>query len=551
MIKKISSIAEAISEIKKIKPLVGETKTILEEIYWHLSSRADIAASNGEISIGKGSNNVFLYNILNDLSSQDLRALAKYYQYTLNNNYGATPELDRLTFFLLGLDKNDYNEIFDMYCGNGTFINTILEINDFKNYQNKIYGNQIYSFDEYIATLISKICSIETTQIKIFKKNIFKEELDFDYDRIRIFPPLDLKYPYNNSEIPTRLFKDIPFSNIYNSIWASVDKSLKTNKENFKGVALASGNDLWGGRTDNYKKNIIRKGYLEGIIELPVKALPNSKSKFYLLIFSNNNKEVKFLDASSMITNEKNTFTEHEKVILNVDSIFSNYIDCKCIKTIEETLDMKNLSPSIVTIEKKEIKNGIPLYELAEIFSGNQYTLKNFEGMISEKETGYSILRSNDIDDYIINLKTLIHIDYNANKFDKYCLQYGDVIITSKSSKFKVCVVDFKPQEKIIVTSGMIIVRPDPKKLNSTYLKLFLDSNLGQQALQSIQKGEIIFTINARDLSTIKIPYIDLEQQSKIAAKYSSKVSTLIDLRNKINEIKNQINTIFIETDTK
>ena len=111
MIKKISSIAEAISEIKKIKPLVGETKTILEEIYWHLSSRADIAASNGEISIGKGSNNVFLYNILNDLSSQDLRALAKYYQYTLNNNYGATPELDRLTFFLLGLDKNEIEHL--------------------------------------------------------------------------------------------------------------------------------------------------------------------------------------------------------------------------------------------------------------------------------------------------------------------------------------------------------------------------------------------------------------------------------------------------------
>ena len=107
--------------------------------------------------------------------------------------------------------------------------------------------------------------------------------------------------------------------------------------------------------------------------------------------------------------------------------------------------------------------------------------------------------------------------------------------------------MDFEPKEKIIVTGGMIIVRPDVTKLNPTYLKVFLDSKLGQQSIKAIQKGTVIITLNSRDLSEIKIPFVDMEKQEIIANQYQRKVASLLALRNEASEIEKQIFSLFNE----
>lgn len=42
----------------------------------------------------------------------------------------------------------------------------------------------------------------------------------------------------------------------------------------------------------------------------------------------------------------------------------------------------------------------------------------------------------------------LHYIDMKDDKFDKFAIQYGDVVVTSKSSKVKTAVVDIVPEEK-------------------------------------------------------------------------------------------------------
>ena len=147
----------------------------------------------------------------------------------------------------------------------------------------------------------------------------------------------------------------------------------------------------------------------------------------------------------------------------------------------------------------------------------------------------------------MVRWESLRSIDMKDNKFDKFAVQYGDVVVTSKSSKVKTVVVDIEPKEKILVTGGMLIVRPQLDKLNPTYLKMFLDSDLGQSALKSIQKGTIIVTVTASGLSTIEIPMIDINKQQEKAERYNEKLSTLAAYKKEIERIENSLKNLFEE----
>lgn len=531
------------------------TQTFIEDVYYLLVGSKVI--QNPKIDLeSRDLKSVpeTLHNALANLSVGELKHIVKEVLYqSAFRRYEArehtTPQLNELTYHLLELNKSGNNEVLDLCSENGTFIARVLDLDASDHVQKAIYANEINNKFAYIAKLVSDIFGNGSTKVDISIGDIFKDNLDVKFDKARIFTPLGIRV-FMDDDTSSSMFDDVPFRTIANSEWAFIDKALSNKKDSFRAVAMVLGKNLWENQTSLYRKRIIESGYLEGIIELPTKALPCTGVQLYLLVLSNDNKEVKFLDASSLTIKNKNRFSEREKVVtLDIGSILDAYFDCKNTKTIDETLELKNLTPSLVNVKKREIKNGVSLSELAEVFTGNQYTLKNFEGMISEDETGYSILRSNDIDDYIINLNNLIHINYEDTKFDKYCIKYGDVIVTSKSSKVKVGVVDFEPKEKIIVTGGMIIVRPDVTKLNSSYLKVFLDSELGQQSIKAIQKGTVIISLNSRDLSEIKIPFVEMGKQEFIANQYQRKVSSLLALRNEASEIEKQILSLFDEAE--
>ena len=158
-------------------------------------------------------------------------------------------------------------------------------------------------------------------------------------------------------------------------------------------------------------------------------------------------------------------------------------------------------------------------------------------------------MTSSDIEDGVVSWSNLQSIDYKDNKFDKFAVKYGDVVVTSKSSKVKTVVVDIEPKEKILVTGGMLIVRPDQEKLNPTYLKMFLDSKDGQAAIKSIQKGVAIVTITASGLETIEVPLIDISKQEKKADIYNMKLSTLIAYKNEIRKIESSLEDILSDNE--
>lgn len=496
-----------------------------------------------------------LLALLNGLTLEEVRALIKESLNKVSYSYkwsygGSTSQMGELAYRLLNLNEG-YGDILYIPCsGVGYPLIPIIEAAKRDNIHFKeIYCDDINNEACYLQSLIVNIFYDASEPITVQASDMLKNNISY-YNKTVLYGPLGIKlFEEKENKKNSSIFNDISFKSLLNTEWAFIDKILaNTIKDDFRALVLVCGKTLWENNSSEYRKRIIESGYLEGVIELPSKSLTYTGISTYLLVLSNGNKKVKFLDASQMIIKNAGRFSERERISsLDLGLILDRYCDDSNRLNIDEAKNLKNLTPSIVNVKKYELENPTPLNEVAEVFHGNQYTLKNFRGLIVEAETGTSILTSNDIDNYSINTNSLTHIRYEDNKFDKYCLRYGDVVVTSKSSKVKVGVVNFKPKEKIIVTGGMIIVRPKLEKLNPTYLKIFLDSEAGQNALKTIQKGAYIVSLNAKDLSEVKIPLVNLERQKKTAEKFNRTVSNIIAFKRELEDLETSIKNILKE----
>lgn len=66
----------------------------------------------------------------------------------------------------------------------------------------------------------------------------------------------------------------------------------------------------------------------------------------------------------------------------------------------------------------------------------------------------------------------------------------------------------------------MIIIRPDAKILDSTYLKIFLDSPIGNKLISSAQQGTTVMNISYRDLNVLEVPIPPLDTQKAVVKEY-------------------------------
>ena len=68
------------------------------------------------------------------------------------------------------------------------------------------------------------------------------------------------------------------------------------------------------------------------------------------------------------------------------------------------------------------------------------------------------------------------------------------------------------------------MIRPKPKMLNSTYLKLFLDSPLGEKMISGVQQGITIINMSYKDLNSLEIPLPSIEEQQQKADEYTKEL---------------------------
>ncbi|MFA6301675.1 MAG: restriction endonuclease subunit S [Legionella sp.] len=157
------------------------------------------------------------------------------------------------------------------------------------------------------------------------------------------------------------------------------------------------------------------------------------------------------------------------------------------------------------------------LEQVSTIISGvvnNAYT-----DLESQESQQVYLLKGNDLDQNgFISIESMKQVYLsNPQKFNRYILESGDVVVLARGSAIRAGFVTKETASLgVIASANFIILRSNKSKIKGEVITAYLNSEVGREHLLALSKGAIIQHIPASNLKSMEIPVPDLDIQDKI-----------------------------------
>jgi len=163
-----------------------------------------------------------------------------------------------------------------------------------------------------------------------------------------------------------------------------------------------------------------------------------------------------------------------------------------------------------------------------------------------ESEDGYPYVKTSDIENGRINFDDVSYVDEEAYQewTRRLTPEPGDIIFTREAPVGRVGLI---PEGKeVCLGQRTVLIRPDPEKLDTQYLRYLLLSEDIQQRLKSLSTGSTVDHLNLSDLRSFELPPLPSLQEQKKIGRVLSNFDEKIEANNKILDLLDEISqTIF------
>lgn len=463
-----------------------------------------------------------------------------------NNNginewmYSSPSSLNKLVTKIINL--KDGESFCDFGSGDGKLLLNVFDAAHKNKFNCKYTGYEINAKQVLVSKCLMCMLNVDTTIINCdFMRDIHRGQFDKGY----LYPPFGLKYSIDEWDSLKGIYGDL-FTSRTESELLYLLKALENIKENGKLVTVFTTGAAFRSSGMLARKYLVENNFVEGIISLPARTLGFTAIPIDLWILKKDQKKsnvIKMLDASNNILDKGSKIA----VELDVSTIIEEYNNnAKCVSIEDIKKNEYSLSINIYEVEKltDSILNPVNIEDVCKIEKGSQYTISKFKDQISNTPTDYQLLTSINIQDGIVAYDSLPYV-YPDPKLLKFKLEEGDIVVTTKSTVVKTFVANDLPDRNIIVTGGMIILKPDTSKVNPTYVKMFLDSSIGKSEFKSIIKGNTIGFVPFKEFKErMIISCPALEKQNKLSEQYNNMLWTINALTKQLADTKDELANI-------
>ena len=494
-----------------------------------------------------------LYNIckfLDEMSEEKLiNIISDDFGIYSRYNIGTPNSINELCYKILE-HNNSGNDVLDICSFTGNFLTYYAKKQPSYYYS----GIEISTRSNLVAQLRLNILNVKN---ELFNNNVFDYNTNKKYDKIFCNYPLGVKLDDHAVNYLNNINNRINYiyTNKTSSSWAFINIVINSLKDTGKAIVVMNNAGLYSLKNSDveFRKLLVSGGYIESVISLPEKLFANTSIPVTLLVLSNNNDKIKFINAEKMIQNKK---LINSAKLLNIEEILNEYAnisDSSYTKIIDNT-ELVNESFNLYVqnymgIENLEIKFPRILNELCfDVYRGYQISANDInlnsepqEGLLEHKIVNIV----NIIDGIIENNLTKIYLE--DGKLNKYLLKNKDLLVTLKGAITRFSVVELKENERLIPSGNFTVLRLDTSIVNPYYLKMFFESSKGNAIINSIKSGGALPSINISQLKDIKVPVPPIEEQNKIVNRYLAKTdeiqmikSKLKNLEDSLTEIKNE-----------
>ena len=293
------------------------------------------------------------------------------------------------------------------------------------------------------------------------------------------------------------------------------------------------------------RKHMIENRFVEEVIALPSNVFGRTSVATALIVMSlDGDDKVAFFDGSSYFKQEKRWINT-----IDVERLMCDFAKAKesgeCYFSINDLAKHDySFSPSHYL---NKVENIIPqaaeLVSAAEIFSGWQVPSAKLETIHKTDGTGYQLLQMSNVENGSI-ISKLERYDIPQNTVEKFKVEKGDVVISTKSLRVKSAVVDIDTTEPVIASGSIMVIRPKKNVLDPYYLVAYFESDLGKQALELYQTGTVIPNLSINNVKKLPIPLLDYEKQVRIGSQYRDLRDLIASEKMRLKALEEKANSI-------
>ena len=499
-------------------------------------TKDEINSLNGDVGKDKS---ILIINKLLKIDEIDLiNYITNILESEVEFDYVQTPKTEaEMIDYLLGI--KDGSDVMDLYSGTGMIDEIFM-----KNHKNlKIDGYDVNNNLLEIAK--NKMYLSNYENVKYYQKDVLIDNIEKKYQYAVADIPFISRYDADIQKSLENLCKGlkIELTGRISITWITIIKVLSSLKENGRAVITTMKGSLFNTLDREIRKEIIEKGYIEAIVDLPnnMSSYANPDISLIVLNKTRKNNKIKFV-------NLKECYIMNGKTkVINVKRA-KQIIDKESIEVDLERIINSNYSLNYnAYIGNAEIKNGVELGKISQdIFRGYQITSSEVNKMLVENEEkmNYKILEISNINDEGEICSDLKMINSHEKNLDRYLLKDGDIVISARGDKVKKCLIKISQDEKIIANGSINVIRTKQNKLKPLYLKSFLDSEKGNISLNNIKSGVTIPSINIGDLQNMIVPCPSLKEQQKIVEKIEKKLEIIKSTTKRLEELKKELKSI-------
>ena len=491
-------------------------------------------------------------------------ACFKYFDYAKKYDYfPINPLSEGMSKLLLNiLDIKDNEKVLNLYSNIGDFL---IE-SSLDNPNATIYGNDGKCYDIPILKT-----SLFSNNIKILSRESIQEKMDKIFLNLSLIPHYYQKKKvlkvvevdnrkgiteeYRNRcidelKIENEILKDASLEWLINIL------SINQLNDNGKAVCLVERSILFDKENKNIRKYFIENGYIETIIFLPKNILIPYPSRLVLIVFSKENKKIRFIDAYNFGKLEKIKGEEQDINKLSdndgdkiIDLLNREDDDKVCIsKEIENYAEenynlvvVKNIELFIEILE--ESGHGTPLKAFTErIIKGSQ-AIEEFR---TDEKSQNIYLSISDINDGLIDFENIeTYLKKVPESQEKFCLKNNSILLSKYRSSPKLAVAQIPNNMKVIPSGNFIIIEVNEEKLNPWYLTAFFSSPFGSQKLIEVSANYSTLSVKKIEDITLQLPSI--EKQEEIGKKYRESLKKIEDIKKKLKDEIQNSKEIFIK----
>lgn len=442
-----------------------------------------------------------------------------------------TPEsLSKLALSILDVKNNE--SLADFGSGTGTFLGEAYK----QGVNANLYGidldadlNQISS--TYLHSLVE---GKDTEKIPIIQSGDFLNE-NYKCTFDKIFCDHPYKSNFSKDEI-SALVGEFPFLEKRRCAdWAYAISVMKHLKKSGKAVSFMVNSSAWNYPEKEARECFIKNGWIEAVITLPPRIFYYTGISVVMLVLSQGNKDIHFVDASHTFEKGRriNQFND-ENIKVIMDALKHDGEISKTVSYDEVAKNDFSIMPAVYLPKPEEIthlsKYGtlMRLQDLAvKIGRGAPIMASQLDKLDTEEDTGIGYITLTDIQDGITS-ENLKHLSSIPDAYEKYLVKDEDVVLSKVGNPPKVGIVAGQEGHAVLATGNIFTIELDKSKIDPYYLLAFFDGPSGQVVLSESYAGTVIPNLRIQDLREIQIPVPSIDIQKKIAEEYRAALKDIV-----------------------